>query len=483
MNGLYLTKTFPEREYRLTEYLLKLKEIDNMDACTFSERNSLDLKELQERTKVFTKVFNFTEYHVRNKIETKNIDDILLMYENKYNIDINLAICADRYISRLKKREKVNAILSIIIFFENINLTNYDFIIGEISSASDYICYKICKYLDVKYIFFWHGRVSGKIEFTNLEGKRIELQENYKNLLEKGLSEEEEKLFGEINEKYNNKEKPDYMKFAAKNTWKRVLNKEKKENILKRINKYARSYNIDKKYGADMPPYMLDKIKNYIIKIIFPIKYFILSKFFSESNTNEKYILVPLHYQPEASTSTFAPFFIDQIKHVENLSKSIPGGMKLYVKEHPSMMKDRKIKDYFRLRRIHNVKLISDKEDTIDLLKGSLGVATLTNTTGLEAIILDKPVFVFGNVFYQEYKYAYRCTNYYEFIKKLRESFEDWDSYSEDRYIHRKCFAVANYKSLRDGILTNIMFDRSYFNGSNLETISKSIIEIVNKKV
>jgi hypothetical protein len=48
-----------------------------------------------------------------------------------------------------------------------------------------------------------------------------------------------------------------------------------------------------------------------------------------------KYIYVPLHLQPECSTSPLAGAFVDQVMAVQLLSATAPSDVLLYVKEHP----------------------------------------------------------------------------------------------------------------------------------------------------
>ena len=69
------------------------------------------------------------------------------------------------------------------------------------------------------------------------------------------------------------------------------------------------------------------------------------------------------------STMVYARFYLNQISVIENLSKSIPVGYKIYVKEHPSMI-GRRNRDYYnQIKILPNVKLIDPFIDSNILLK------------------------------------------------------------------------------------------------------------------
>ena len=52
---------------------------------------------------------------------------------------------------------------------------------------------------------------------------------------------------------------------------------------------------------------------------------------------------MPLHLIPESTTLVKAPYFINELTLIEAVSKSLPIGWFLYVKEHQSMLGERSI--------------------------------------------------------------------------------------------------------------------------------------------
>ena len=66
------------------------------------------------------------------------------------------------------------------------------------------------------------------------------------------------------------------------------------------------------------------------------------------------------------------------------------------------MITKRKIKNIEAV--VKNVVILNKYESSIELIRGSVGVATITGTAGWEALFNNKPVMVFGYAWYREFK-------------------------------------------------------------------------------
>jgi Capsule polysaccharide biosynthesis protein len=115
---------------------------------------------------------------------------------------------------------------------------------------------------------------------------------------------------------------------------------------------------------------------------------------------SDRFVLFPLHVQPEATTLTLAPFLVDQPTLVANIAKSLPVGYLLYVKEHAYAVGRRHLAEYARMAACPNVRLISAEANVHDLVPASAAVATITGTMGLEALIYGRPSITFARPFY-----------------------------------------------------------------------------------
>lgn len=142
---------------------------------------------------------------------------------------------------------------------------------------------------------------------------------------------------------------------------------------------------------------------------LFAVKYFVrhLSCTISEydrmaenADYSQKYILYLPQVYPEASVIPAAGVFGEQYNSIQMLARAAEKkGAFVYVKEHPQLPY-RPWNFYSEIASIKNVKLIKSTEYSYDLMQNCLAVATQTGTCILEAIIMHKPVLVFGSGYF-----------------------------------------------------------------------------------
>ena len=129
-----------------------------------------------------------------------------------------------------------------------------------------------------------------------------------------------------------------------------------------------------------------------------------IKKFTSEPVAGERYIYFPLHLQPELTTSALGGEYSDQMLAIETLSAFLPNDCCIYLKENPKQTEKQRDRFFYkRLSSLKNVKLLSQKESSIILIKNSIGVATITGTAGWEALFYGKPVLIFGLAWYRDF--------------------------------------------------------------------------------
>ncbi|MBN1122990.1 MAG: hypothetical protein JXJ17_18080 [Anaerolineae bacterium] len=120
------------------------------------------------------------------------------------------------------------------------------------------------------------------------------------------------------------------------------------------------------------------------------------------------YIYVALSYQPERTTSPLGGVFVDQTLMIDLLSKTIPDGWQLYVKEHPRQFQPgsrghmtRTGQFYRDIVALPNAKLVPMSMVPFDLIDQAKAVATVTTTTGFEGVARGKPAIIFGQTWYK----------------------------------------------------------------------------------
>jgi hypothetical protein len=127
-----------------------------------------------------------------------------------------------------------------------------------------------------------------------------------------------------------------------------------------------------------------------------------------EVRDDAPYVFVALHYQPEQTTCPTGGVFMDQLLLVRMLAHLVPEGWRVLVKEHPYQFfaagvgeRGRTLDFYDDLAATPRVTLVPWSVSPFALIDRAAAVATVTGTTGLEAVIRGKPVLAFGYAWYR----------------------------------------------------------------------------------
>lgn len=120
-------------------------------------------------------------------------------------------------------------------------------------------------------------------------------------------------------------------------------------------------------------------------------------------------VLYAMHFQPEMSTLAQGVYWANQIALIENISKAMPLGYTLIVKEHPVMRGFRPPWQYRHIASLPNVELCDAPSK--EIVKRCDAVLTITGTIAIEALAFGKPSIVFGRHFY----------NYCNLIRAVQE--------------------------------------------------------------
>ena len=161
----------------------------------------------------------------------------------------------------------------------------------------------------------------------------------------------------------------------------------KKNLKLKRSNKVL--------YAPSLP-----YIRHYLQVELRRRKYMGKNKLFENPVEGENYVYMPLHLIPESTVFVKASYYVDECNLIEQVSKSLPVGWKLYVKEHQAMLGERSLEFYKKVKELHNVRLVQVNyyNDPKPWLVNARGVVTIVGTTAFEEALLGKKSILFGDV-------------------------------------------------------------------------------------
>jgi len=117
-------------------------------------------------------------------------------------------------------------------------------------------------------------------------------------------------------------------------------------------------------------------------------------------DSTQKYFYFPLHEVYDSAVLINHYKFFKQDEIIKNISKALPEGYVLYVKEHPVVDGTVPLKWYKELFKLRNVVMLPSVTNSYDIVKSSAGIITISSTVGYEALQYQKPVVVLGDPFY-----------------------------------------------------------------------------------
>lgn len=299
----------------------------------------------------------------------------------------------------------------------------------------DYVLYLLCRFHQIPFICFHHTLCRERtFATTDIFSIGNIFDKDYRNFQEQNvqkneLPEEIEKALDKVRSDYD-VAIPDYMQTHT-------INNKQNSNLLFLIKRFLKRQDLfgskgvinrgfnqiyykNRKFSLEQTHFSVIEFalrkKNRIKYINFLKKHY--ESLASNPKPDDQYIIFFLHYQPEATTSPSGDIFVNQLLCIETLLKHTPNNYKIYVKEHPNQFMSHlqgqtsRIKEFYDdLAKIPRVKMIPLEIDSYTLIKEAKAVATVTGTVGWEAAVQQKPVIIFGIIWYEKYSGVLRITD------------------------------------------------------------------------
>jgi len=196
------------------------------------------------------------------------------------------------------------------------------------------------------------------------------------------------------------------------------------------------------------------------------------------------YIFVALQCEPERQTCPTGDVFGHQYLMVDLLSKLVPQGWKIYVKEHVSQFKDyqpaersKTLDFYDRMVAKHNVELVPLSYTSFELMDHAMASATVSGSVGWESVVRGKPTLLFGYSWYRDCKGVF-ITHTAEACRDAISKIGNGFQVDRDAVV---CFAqvVENFsvRGYIDKFYKNLNFISP---GENVDNLSRAIHEFVS---
>ena len=370
----------------------------------------------------------------------------LIQYEEKYECaPIWSYIYTDRFLINRDYDYVIKMTVGLFSFFEEIYRENrVDFYYSEaIATLLCYVSYIVGKHYGVQYVAQIGARGLDSTHHYILNDPfqgNAKMEENYEIIK---FSEEERRFADEFLREFEEKDiKPSYM---IKNGAVPRLKPEYLKLPIKRfLKKYSKEFNDPYSYiYYQGQKGITDPIKFYF-------RYRKGKKYYHPADFTKKYVYFPLHFQPEASTIVCAAKYEKQLYYIDSWAKSLPADTMLYVKEHYAVLGHRDLHFYEELKKYPNVLLIDPYESSRKLSENAYAVTTLTGTAGWEAMLLRKPVFIGGNIFFENAPGVIKVSDVYQnFVKTI----EHWKKPEREDVLQYLC---SYFRSLRKGSISRI---------------------------
>jgi hypothetical protein len=375
------------------------------------------------KTGAFEYVFNLAQWlkEDQNTNRERSVDLLRNLESLHGETRINTMIHADRILRRYPQERIVKILAGVADFWARIwNENPPDLIVGEVACATEWIAWLGAREHGIPYLIPCPTPVANRFFFLDApDGMWRPMEAAFSRLKAGRLTNEQSRTAEQFVQNFRvGKTKPPFLQWAQQSPLIPEISR-----IVRRVARIPfriRTYISDGKFEvgsyhgtAPWLPIWEDAARMARHAVCET------AIFARRIDTKWPNIYFPLHVQPEFTTDVRAPFVTNQVALVENVSKSLPAGFQVLVKEHPGMRGERTLDFYRDIKKLHNVQLLSPSLDSHDLIKSSSAVLTITGSSAWEAILYDKPVIAFGPLCYGFYDLIDRCEDISDLPKIL----------------------------------------------------------------
>jgi hypothetical protein len=126
-------------------------------------------------------------------------------------------------------------------------------------------------------------------------------------------------------------------------------------------------------------------------------------RLYSEQPVDRPFIYFPLQVADDYKLLGLRPHLADQESLIVEALDALPAGIHAVVKEHPMSIGRNSVRMLRRLARDDRIVVVGPYTSSLELVRRSAAVVTISSTVGLEALLYGKPVLTLGRPFYSGY--------------------------------------------------------------------------------
>ena len=349
-----------------------------------------------------------------NKYKIKgNLKERLIEIERKYDIpSLELLLIGDLEHSRMEREKAYAIMLKHFYFWEDYMRKNkVDFIIGGVERFVNMVPQAVCKKHKTQFIAVLAEPLPGRFVISkDVSGHYSCLDEYWGRNRNRKLTKKERKNAMLFVRSF--RQNVDKIPFIAGLFSKPRIDVKRIKFFLDRARV---SWSVEKgKY-----PYMSVSKGSYRY-LLRMVRARVEKKYYSKFNPDEKYVFYPMHDPYDGNLLARAPQYINQLFVIENISRSLPAGCRLYVKTHPGNIGAIPLGELKKITKLPNVMLLSPYENSLEIIKNGACIITINSTVGWEAMLLKKPVINLGRAFYEVSGLTYAIRDLYKLPETIK---------------------------------------------------------------
>ena len=189
---------------------------------------------------------------------------------------------------------------------------------------------------------------------------------------------------------------------------------------------------------------------------------------------DEKFILIPLHVQPEAGIDVIGEKFSNQLEFIRQIARTTPVNLKIYVKEHPHDFGRRKLNFYKSLEEIPSVKLINPDFSNKILIQNAELIISVAGTTSLEASILGKKAVTAAKSQFNKIMIKPSFDPFNQEVNELVNNLIKPNPYKNKLYLKNL------QENLFEGKIMDSKVDKSVMDHENIQKLQDAFNEVIN---
>jgi hypothetical protein len=342
-------------------------------------------------------------------------------------------------------------------FWELFECEGYSRIVYEsVSNAFAYVGYLVAKQFGATYVGFAPSKLPGRLDVSISQYHRNpRLPGLYADVLAGRVQvpDEADRFVAEYRDTFTRK-RPDYIVAhdrISRNPLSRYLRVDSFRRVARSIG-YQIAHRDDFEHAYQLPDLSRIYPRQLTWEILRSLRVRELrARYYAAPDLSRRFFVYPMQFHPESTTSVNAPFYVDELTLIRNIAASMPYGMQLYVKDHRHVAAGRQPLSFYRaLSRLPNVTLVDPDVDAKAMVARSRGVITNTSTMGFEALVLGRPVFLFGHTFYDFHPMARRLASYDELFDALKKVDEITPASEEQTRAFLASYYMSTYPASYD---------------------------------